>query len=582
MEDKSELSIGAVLFKTLKGPSASKEMPLRYKKMLRNLRVMVLFVALLPLTVITVLGFLQYHRAIFADAIAPINTIAARTRHSFELFLEERLNLLRLISSSYDINTLCNNKNLENILSLLRSEFGGFVDLGFINGETGLQVTYSGPYDLKGKNYSEQSWFHEVLINKSYISDVFLGYRKFPHFAMAVLKRAPDGTVWILRATFNTARFEDIIAGMGLGPDADAFVINKERVLQTKSRIFGDILATVPLKIPKEAHSGVLMEYEDKDEKGYFVSISYIPNTNFYLTILIPKSSVMKSWMTLRTDIALTYFISVLIILISIYRITSGMVISLMESDKKREIAFRELEHSHKLTSIGRLAAGVAHEINNPLAVINEKAGLMKDLIEKGEGLEDKAKFLNLINSIRSSVERCKTITHRLLGFARKMDVSLEQIDVNEILKEVVDFVAKEAMYRNIVIDFQLSENLPKIYSDKGRLQQAFLNIITNAIQAISSENGTVTITTWIQDPETVGISIKDNGIGMSEEVLRHIFEPFFTTKKGYGTGLGLPITYGIVTKLGGNIRVESKEGIGTTFYVYLPIKPKEGAINDY
>jgi two-component system, NtrC family, sensor kinase len=219
----------------------------------------------------------------------------------------------------------------------------------------------------------------------------------------------------------------------------------------------------------------------------------------------------------------------------------------------------------------------VAHEINNPLAIINEKGGLMKDLIEFTPDFPEQGKFLGLAESILQSVERCRAITHRLLGFARRMDVQIEVLELNELLREVLGFLEKEAFHRNIEMRLQLADDLPRISSDRGQLQQVFLNIVNNAFQAVD-DGGSVSMTSWDRDPDTVGVSVQDNGRGMSEETLKHIFEPFFTTKKGQGTGLGLSITYGIVKKLGGDIEVHSKEGQGTTFTVFLPKKVAQGA----
>ena len=146
-----------------------------------------------------------------------------------------------------------------------------------------------------------------------------------------------------------------------------------------------------------------------------------------------------------------------------------------------------------------------------------------------------------------------------------------EKLDLNEVIVEVLGFLEKEALYREVKLDLKLSESLPKISSDVGQLQQVFLNIITNSLAAVD-DGGTVIITSWIKSDEMIAVSVEDNGCGMSKETVSHIFEPFFTTKKGYGTGLGLPITYGIVEKLGGKIEVNSTEGKGTTFTVLLKI----------
>jgi len=143
---------------------------------------------------------------------------------------------------------------------------------------------------------------------------------------------------------------------------------------------------------------------------------------------------------------------------------------------------------------------------------------------------------------------------------------------LNDVIEEVLGFLEKEAMHRNIDLQLNLAEDLPRIASDRGQLQQVFLNILNNAFDAVD-DGGKVSITSFEVDVDTVGATVQDNGKGMSQETMTHLFEPFFTTKKGYGTGLGLSITYGIIKKLGGDIKVKSQLGAGTTFTVFLPKK---------
>lgn len=255
-----------------------------------------------------------------------------------------------------------------------------------------------------------------------------------------------------------------------------------------------------------------------------------------------------------------------------------GMANRMRESEKKRELAFREMEHTQKLSSIGRLAAGVAHEINNPLAIINEKAGLMKDLIKAAGDFPKAERFNQLAESILQSVARCRAITHRLLGFARRMEVQAVQLDLGEVIREVLGFLEREAMYRQVKLELNLAEGLPLIETDRGQMQQVFLNLLNNALAAVE-DGGSIKVTTWQPDNGHVAAEVRDNGHGMSRDTLKHIFEPFFSTKGDKGSGLGLSITYGIVAKLGGDIRVESEPGKGTSFTVILPrtVQPSEG-----
>jgi two-component system NtrC family sensor kinase len=152
------------------------------------------------------------------------------------------------------------------------------------------------------------------------------------------------------------------------------------------------------------------------------------------------------------------------------------------------------------------------------------------------------------------------------------MDVSLESININILMREVLGFLDQEALYRGINIELKLADNLPVIESDRGQLQQIFLNLINNAIDAIDKD-GMVTITTSRKSAEAIQVDVADNGKGIPQDIMSHIFEPFFTTKDGEkkGTGLGLSITYGLIKKLGGSITVQSTVGVGTTFNVVLP-----------
>ncbi|MBT9537376.1 MAG: HAMP domain-containing protein [Nitrospirae bacterium] len=231
-----------------------------------------------------------------------------------------------------------------------------------------------------------------------------------------------------------------------------------------------------------------------------------------------------------------------------------------------------QLVEAEKLASLGRIAAGVAHEINNPLAIVNEKAGLIQDILEMSGDSQNKEKFLNLTDGIIGSVNRCRAITHRLLGFARKMDVTIETMDLNESIREVKEFLGKEILFKSIRFEMNLMEGLPKINSDKGQIEQVFLNIMKNAIDAVE-EGGLVTVSTGKKDEGTVCVSIRDNGTGIPDDKLKQIFEPFFTTKgREKGTGLGLFVSYGIMKKLGGSIIVESGVDKGTAFIIDIPV----------
>jgi signal transduction histidine kinase len=247
------------------------------------------------------------------------------------------------------------------------------------------------------------------------------------------------------------------------------------------------------------------------------------------------------------------------------------MVNKLYLADREKAETMAVMEQKNQLASIGELAAGVAHEINNPLALISETAGYVKDLFAINDRYREDKELLEYIDYILEAVERCGTITKQLLGFARKFDVNIQMVNLKAMILEVLNFHNKEAEYRNISVRVDVPQDNLEIETDRGKLQQILLNLVNNAFQAI--DNGCcLDIHASTSGADKVGITISDNGCGMPQDNLSKIFEPFFTTKeRGKGTGLGLTITYGLVKKLNGDISVESKENEGTTFTITLP-----------
>jgi two-component system NtrC family sensor kinase len=228
------------------------------------------------------------------------------------------------------------------------------------------------------------------------------------------------------------------------------------------------------------------------------------------------------------------------------------------------------------MAALGKMAAGIAHEINNPLAIIGEKAGWMKDLLDE-EDVSNSENFQELqecVNKIRDQIDRCRTVTHHLLQFGRRIAPIQESVDINQILADTIILFKSEASFRGIEINTKYEELLPRITTDPTQLQQVFLNIIDNSIDAIG-KSGTIGIKTSVTSGANseIMIEISDNGPGIPKHLLGRIFDPFVTTKKSdEGTGLGLSISYGIVEKLGGHIEVATEENNGVTFTIRLPL----------
>ena len=227
----------------------------------------------------------------------------------------------------------------------------------------------------------------------------------------------------------------------------------------------------------------------------------------------------------------------------------------------------------------------MAHEVNNPLAVIYEKAGLTLDFLRMSKDCasyeKHRERIISLLEGIEGTVERARGITHRLLGFSRRMEANRQALRLTEVITESSEFLEREAKNRGVQLCLDLPADLPEIISDRGQLQQIFLNILGNALDAVSGveQGGRIEVSCACSGAGAVTVSVKDNGKGMPPDVLKHIFEPFYSTKKDKGTGLGMFITYGIVRRLGGEIVVESEEGRGSVIRITLPLTPPEGAV---
>lgn len=247
------------------------------------------------------------------------------------------------------------------------------------------------------------------------------------------------------------------------------------------------------------------------------------------------------------------------------------------EEEKLREAQYRlrmeqQMIACERLASLGTLAAGVAHEINNPLAIIKESIGWMKQLL-KGKELKEiprREDFDFALDKIEKAIERARRITHQLLDFVRKNDSVPSELDLLTLVNEAIQLVSREAKNKDIEIAQKINRTLPSIWSDPYQLRQVLVNLLTNAIHA-TGPGGSITVT-LTGDNEGVSLTVQDTGEGIPKENMERIFEPFFSTKApGEGTGLGLFVTRGIIERLGGKIEVDSQLGQGTAFCFKLP-----------
>lgn len=546
-----------------------------YSRLWRSAVMLTSLSAIIPLLLITFFDYNVTQKAVESETMERTSRTVSNTKRTISAFLEERKSALDFIVHDNWYEELTNQDRLAEILENLRKSFGGISDIGVINA-TGQQVAYIGPYPLEGKNYSDQAWFKEVVERGIYISDVFLGFRNEPHLVIAISHELGDGSFYVLRTSIDTDRLNDQLMNLELGAEGNAFIINTQGVLQTPAHHHEKVFEKIAIPVPEYSPKTEVYQYDDAYDGSYILGYAYIPDTPFILMIAKNKNEMMKSWRKTRIEILIFLSIGIIVVMVGVIGFATFFVNNIYIADQRRIRTLHQVEYSNKLASIGRLAAGVAHEINNPLAIINEKSGLIKDILQFNDKYDKDDKLIGLVDAIHDSVARCGVITKQLLSFARHMDFSFQPVNIKKVIEEVIGFLGKEAQYRNIKISVTVPEEIPQFESDRGKLQQVFLNLVNNSFAAMS-DGGSLNISAVLLKDKRIRITVEDSGCGIPEKDLKKIFEPFFSTRtKVGGTGLGLSITYSLIQEIGGTIDVSSKVDVGTRFIISLPLTPEK------
>ncbi|WP_136810259.1 PAS domain-containing sensor histidine kinase [Desulfosediminicola flagellatus] len=524
-----------------------------------------LSIALGPLLMMAGLGYYYYKDLLQNSEREQLEWQLDGSIKSIQHMVDSLKSVVQFAGHRGRYNELITGNNLEHLLIRIQRQYGFFADLGVVD-QSGIQQAYFGPYDLAGADYSQEEWFKEVFERGVYISRVYTGYRQIPHFAVAVSNIDPASRkVWVLRATIDATSLQQLINTIKTNAAHDVFLVDNTGKLQTSSGLFGATLSQFSSEIVEGIRHDI-----SADGENIFQAVGNIENTPWSLVIIKKKYIHQNDWKDFKGKLYLMLFGCILTGVLVVYSLVKVIIGLIRKTDDMQLAMLQEAEHTDKLASIGRLAAGVGHEINNPLAIISQKAGLIEDLLLLSDEFNHKKVIQDNLVGIYKSVDRCKAITHRLLGFARRNDVHSEQMQINEVITEVLQFLENAMVYNRISLNLQLQEVMPDVTSDRLQLQQAFLNILNNAIDAIGKD-GEITITTYLVAGD-VRVVMQDNGPGIDPAVLPNIFEPFYTTKElGKGTGLGLSITYGLIKKLGGDITVRSQPGVGTAFTITIP-----------
>ena len=455
----------------------------------RNLVLAVMLLAGVPLLFI---GFIiiQQFGEVYSDKITDhLTALVKKHSRSIDNFLTDRLGNIRVLARSHAVEELADQAFLTEKLAILREEYGGvFVDLGLVD-PTGVQQAYSGPFNLEKADYSNALWFSQTQKAQFYISDVFTGLRGSPHFIVAV-KIPWNNQGWILRATVNFNAFNSLVSSIRIGETGFAFILNRTGELQTNPKLTvnsdnGPYEGFLKMDLePEKVHIE-----ERADDLGRDSIFAVIPLNDGRWVLFFQQeiADAFATWNYIKIVASLLFLFWGSIVAVFTYFIASRMSLRIKELLLQKDKMSDQVVEAGRLASIGELAAGIAHEINNPVAIMVEEAGWIQDLLEDDDpaSADNLAEFKRASIHIENQGDRCKEITQKLLSFARKTDPTKMQLDLSELISDIIDLVDQKTRYANVQIETQLDSGLPLVLASSTELQQVLLNLLNNSVDAM-------------------------------------------------------------------------------------------------
>jgi len=541
----------------------------------RTAVVVLALIIIAPLVISGAVNLYQFRKVYRSKVSNELSVMIERHSVTVDSFINDRLSDVRVIAREHPIERLRQPDFLRLVLNLMREEYhGAFVDLGLVDSD-GVQVAYAGPFNLQMADYSGASWFQDAVVNENFVSDVFAGLRGSPHFIVATQRKVGDD-LFVVKATVDFEAFNALVENLRIGGTGFAFIINREGDFQTSPRFevalnrspYVDLLGG---RIRTDRIS--VVDGEDVFGREAIFTIAPLKHGLWFLCYQQETSDAFAELRNVQSFAIMVLIIVSLAASVMGYAISRNLAQRLAQAHHARTVMTHQVIETGRLASIGELAAGIAHEINNPVAIMVQEAGWIDDLLADGEPISgtNLEEIERAVGQIRTQGDRCKEITYKLLSFARKTDPTVREVVLNDVVDEVIGLTSQKTRYANVRIETELSPDLPLIQASPSEIQQVLLNLVNNAIDAIERPGGTVTVRTRAAGDEVV-LEVSDTGKGIPDANLARIFDPFFTTKAvGHGTGLGLSICYGIVEKMGGRITVESEIEKGTTFTVFIP-----------
>lgn len=487
-------------------------------------------------------------------------------QQAVDRFLAERIDDLQQITHATELQTLTRPGAIAAALASLNIREPYFSDLGIIDAQ-GRHLAYAGPYDLMRQNYARTDWFAAAMARGVFVSDVFSGFRNRPHFIIAVRQNEGNRPL-ILRATVNSGFFDNLVSRIVPTTGGQSFLVNAKGAVQTSPPGTEQWMEPSGLQLP-EQFDGVRVTEDD----GRVRVMGWLENVPWLSVVEVDQREVFKQIRRVRV-LGLFVFVLGAILIVFTALLTTNHLVSRLET-KRRSIRLmgHHLRQANKMTLSLLLHKGFFQEINEAMANIDSAAALIGEQFRKTLGPQaDRGGLDENLGQIKAEILRSRATIQQLIGFSQPPVPVIADIDINQVLKGLIDLFQREFLFKNIRVHKDFQEPPPVIRGDPSQLEQVIQNLMFNALDAIEKE-GLITLTTRMQD-DFVHITVADDGPGIAPDIMEKIFAPPFTTRPGR-LGLGLAICREILKKMGGDIHIDSQPGQGAAFTVLIPVRFK-------
>jgi signal transduction histidine kinase len=542
----------------------------------RNFFAAMLLAPFIPVLLALGTGGYLFWTHVQQGALGRLTLLSANSARVVDLFLDDFLGDLAM--AQVHLAEHPDSKGLRDVFERLVVKHNRLVDVALVNPD-GLVKAYAGPSVYTGTHIVPGQWLDEALQRGSSVSAVISGQMGLPHCIVALRINAGDEPL-IMRASLDLEIFAQMLMAVRDG-GTELFIVNREGEVIAGSG--GQILTRERGLVEHVFMERVGTAFHDSHSDTAYSSV-VLSHGRWILAARKQMGAVFSATDSTALFLGMSLLSAGIVVLLSSLYLTGYVEKMLRQRDEEREVLREQLYRAGRLAELGEMAAGFAHEINNPLQIMKSDQAYMEMLLQDfrtraasdADFLDDVNEMAASINQLKLQIDRCARITHSILSFGRAGNSEAQNIDLGKFVPEVLTMVQKKIKLSNIALQVDMPASRLLVHVDPARLQQVLLNLLNNAIYAVSEvaqiRPGEIVISCSAEGADQVRVEIRDNGSGIGLDQQKLIFTPFFTTKPaGSGTGLGLSLCHGIVESMKGVLDFTSIKGQGSTFFLLLP-----------